>query len=264
MRSRFYAVIFVCFVLVIAGLAWPYETPAAGDKSLTPVVVELFTSQGCSSCPPADELLRSLERNQPVAGALIIPLSEHVDYWNRLGWRDPFSSKRFTARQQTYAKALDTRNVYTPMMVVDGQTAFVGSRPIAAREAVVSALKSPKAQLTIETTIAPDRRILRVTGVAKEIPAARNQPDAWVAITESQLSTKVTRGENSSRTLSHTGVVRKLDWIGALPEPQPDVYRFEARVRLDPSWKFDHLRVVVFLQEQPSGRIIGATQLPVG
>ena len=119
MRSRFAWSVGVSLA-VVAAVGSLQTAPVAGEEPLTPVIVELFTSQGCSSCPPADDLLQSLERNQPVNGALIIPLSEHVDYWNRLGWRDPFSSRLFSERQRTYAATLDTKNVYTPMMVVDG------------------------------------------------------------------------------------------------------------------------------------------------
>ena len=264
MRSRFYWSVGVCVGVVAAVLAGHQAAPEAGDEPLTPVIVELFTSQGCSSCPPADDLLRSLERNQPVNGALIIPLSEHVDYWNRLGWRDPFSSRVFSERQRAYAESLGTKNVYTPMMVVDGGVAFVGSRPITAREAVVAARKVPKATLALEATMAPNGSTIRVEGVVTRLPTVSEQPGVWVAVTESQLTTEVTRGENASKTLTHTGVVRSLDWLGSLTRPPRDVYQIEGDVKLKSTWRRDRLRLVVFLQDQTSGRILGATQLPVG
>lgn len=263
MRIRFSWSIGVVLT-VAAAVGWHQDAPMAADEPLTPVIVELFTSQGCSSCPPADELLRSLARNQPVNGALIIPLSEHVDYWNRLGWRDPFSSRLFSERQRTYAATLDTKNVYTPMMVVDGRVAFVGSRPITAREAVVSARAQPKASLAIEATLAPDGSTVRVSGVVTELPTSTDQPGVWVAVTESELSTEVTRGENAAKTLSHTGVVRSLEWLGELERPPAAVYHVEGDVELRSEWRREHLRLVVFLQDQTSGRILGAAQLPVG
>lgn len=264
MRSRLSWRIGVSVGLLAVAVGWGDATPVAGEEPLTPVIVELFTSQGCSSCPPADELLQSLERNQPVNGALIIPLSEHVDYWNRLGWRDPFSSRLFSERQRTYAETLGTENVYTPMMVVDGGVAFVGSRPITAREAVVTARKTPKARLTLETTMSADRSSVHVAGVVSELPSATERPEVWVAVTESQLTTDVTRGENASRTLSHTGVVRSLEWLGSLARPSSDVYRVEGQIRIRSAWRHEHLRLVVFLQEPSSGRIVGAAQRPIG
>lgn len=236
---------------------------AGGGDALTPVVVELFTSQGCSSCPPADDLLRALERNQPVRGALIIPLSEHVDYWNRLGWRDPFSSGRFNDRQRAYVEALGGRHLYTPMMVVDGRTALVGNRSIAAHDAVADARKAPKATLAIEAAPAGGDTV-RVTGRATAVPPTRAPPDVWVAVTEGPLTTDVTRGENASRTLTHTGVVRSLTWLGALPRPPRDAYPIEGRVHVSPAWRRGQLRLVVLLQEPDSGPIVGAAQTPLG
>ena len=249
---------------VAAGLAGSQRAaPAAGEDALTPVIVELFTSQGCSSCPPADDLLRALERNQPVGGAQVIALSEHVDYWNRLGWQDPYSSGQFSSRQRVYVEALGARHMYTPMMVVDGRTAFVGSRPIAAREAIVAARRAPKATLTIEATGVAEGTLL-IDGVVEQVPPTTEAPDVWVAVTESPITTDVTRGENASRTLTHTGVVRSLTWLGSLPRPTRPSYTVEGRVRLRPTWRREHLHLVVFLQEPQGRRILGATRLALG
>src|SRR5580698_10921716 len=106
--------------VIWAPLALPADRPV-------PVIVELFTSEGCSSCPAADRLLSRLEQTQPVAGAQVIAIEEHVDYWNQLGWNDPFSSPQYRARQNDYAVAFKANNIYTPQMVVNGQSAFVGS-----------------------------------------------------------------------------------------------------------------------------------------
>src|SRR5580704_490614 len=115
----------------------------------TPVVVELFTSEGCSSCPPADLLLRRLEKEQPVPGVEVIPLSEHVDYWNQLGWKDPFSSGRFTDRQRQYADVFHKDGPYTPQMVVDGAPEFVGSDGPRALKTIAEAARRPKASVTL-------------------------------------------------------------------------------------------------------------------
>src|SRR5947207_1240023 len=116
-----------------------------GQTAPTPVLVELFTSEGCSSCPPADLLLARLQKEQPIKGVQVIPLSEHVDYWNQLGWTDPFSSGAFTSRQQSYSRAIRSTDVYTPQMLVDGTVAFVGSDSRKAIETLTAAARAPKA-----------------------------------------------------------------------------------------------------------------------
>src|ERR1700674_66861 len=121
----------------------PATTQPPADGS-TPVLVELFTSEGCSSCPPADALLMRLGRTQPVRQAGVIVLEEHVDYWDRLGWKDPFSSEAATARQGEYGAAFGGGQVYTPQMVVDGHAEFVGSSEGEALRAVRTAAETPK------------------------------------------------------------------------------------------------------------------------
>lgn len=269
MRNRFSALAGSLLTLALAAGLWAARPAvpaagAAGEDALTPVLVELFTSQGCSSCPPADDLLRTLERNQPVAGALIIPLSEHVDYWNRLGWRDPFSSRRFSERQREYAKSLGIDSLWTPMMVVDGDAAIIGSRPIMAREAVLEARKAPKARLAMEVSAPPGGSDVRLTGAITELPPSAAQAEVWVAVAESGLSTEVTRGENAAKTLTHTGVVRSLTWLGSLPREMSDAWPVDTRVKIGPSWRREQLRLVVFVQAGAGGTILGATSVFIG
>ena len=128
-----------------AGISAPQPAPPAN-----PVVVELFTSEGCSDCPPADRLLYQLEQTQPVPGAEIIPLEQHVDYWDHEGWRDPFSSSRFTLRQKDYVYAFNLPSAYTPQMVVDGTAQFVGSDAHHVVAAIAQAARTPKANLQIQ------------------------------------------------------------------------------------------------------------------
>ena len=115
--------------LLISFVAWTFVSAAdqPPGSAASPILVELFTSEGCSSCPPADALLQQMDRTQSVSGAEVIVLSEHVDYWDRLGWRDPFSAHANTVRQEGYARGFGTQGPYTPQMVIDGVTEFVGN-----------------------------------------------------------------------------------------------------------------------------------------
>ena len=220
-------------------------TLLAGERA--PVVVELFTSQGCSSCPPADELLLRLAETQPFPGVEVIALSQHVDYWNRLGWRDPFSAPEFTTRQQRYREVFRNESVYTPQMVIDGQVEFVGNDAGRAQRAILAAAREPKVGVRVET--AGDRIRVQVDALPKQTA------DVLLAITENNLQSSVTRGENSGRRLRHTAVVRRLSVLGRTGA-QP--FSSEAPLVLDPAWKRENLRAVVLVQERSSRRVLGA------
>src|SRR5438270_3284394 len=124
------------------------DQPASGKR--VPVIVELFTSEGCSSCPPADALLRKLEETQPVPNADIIVLGEHVDYWNYIGWTDRFSSKDFSQRQEQYARVFNLDSAYTPQMVVDGRTELNGADESSAKRAIADAAKREAIQIDLQ------------------------------------------------------------------------------------------------------------------
>lgn len=255
------------FVLGCSGLLWGSTwlrpTRTASDTARTPVLVELFTSQGCSSCPPADELLIMLDEEQFVAEALVIPLSEHVDYWNSLGWSDPFSAPIFTQRQQEYGNLLASGTVYTPQMVVDGQMEFVGSERDIAQQAIAGAAVAPKAEIALAMTRGGGRSPVNVevmlAGLSRLGPLS--DADIWFAVTEEGLVTNVRRGENAHRRLRHAAVVRRLKQIATLPMPVPDRFTTAIQVALEPEWQVGALRLVVFLQEQKSRRVLGATQV---
>ena len=234
------------------------------ESSSTPVIVELFTSEGCSSCPPADQLLTRLDKEQSIPGANIIALSQHVDYWNQLGWRDPYSSAQFSARQSSYAEAFGRDGVYTPQMVVDGRLEFVGSNATKAREAITEAASSPKARVQIEITPNTETResgTVQFTVRVEDIPAitAGDTAEVLLAITESDLSSSVARGENAGRNLRHTAVVRQLATIGSISKTK-DEASFTAApvVNILNKWRRDKLRAVVMVQERVSRHVLGA------
>lgn len=230
------------------------------ERSRTPVLVELFTSEGCLSCPPADELLIRLDTEQPVPGALVVSLGEHVDYWNGQ-WQDPFSSTAFTDRQREYQRVLATPALYTPQMVVDGQVQLIGSRQQLAHEAIARASKRPKATVSLPRLDLTWNEVsvdITVSGMAGLEPV--HDVDLWIAIAEEGLQTDVTRGENAFRHLRHGAVVRALHPVETLTLPVPDHIRAEAVMEIDPEWHTECLKVVSFLQERSSRRVLGVTQ----
>lgn len=242
-------------------------TPTAPDNGpRIPVVVELFTSEGCSSCPPADALLLQLDQMSPVPSAEIIALSEHVDYWNYIGWADPFSSEAYSARQQAYAQALRLTggrgDVYTPQMVVDGQFEFVGGNITKAREAIAQAAAFPKAavKLTLINSEHKDAWKLRVH--AAQVPQlhANDQAEIMLVIAENNLASSVTRGENSGRKLRHTAVTRELRALGQFTHTQKS-FETETNIKLAPDWKRADIRIVVLIQERAHRRILGAASI---
>lgn len=217
-----------------------------------PVLVELFTSEGCSSCPPADALLGKLLRAQPVPGATVLGLSEHVDYWDSLGWKDPFSSSLFTQRQEEYAPVVARGRVYTPQVIVGGRSDVLGSDEIAIRSAVAHAAAEPHGTLRLE------RRGNTVRIACQGLPA---HADAHVllAVVEDGLSNKVLRGENQGRTLAHAAVVRSLRRVGVASGPS---FEMDVQPALDPSWKAP--RFVAFVQEERSRKVLAAAELGSG
>ena len=247
---------------VLWGSTWVQSAHPGSDPARTPVLVELFTSEGCSSCPPADELLILLDEQQLVEDALVIPLSEHVEYWNYLGWHDRFSAPLFAERQQAYGDVL-AGGLYTPQMVVDGQTEFVGSQRGIARQAIARAAAAPKAELRLATTEGSGPHVasveVTVSGLAEL--GAVGHVDLWLAVTEEGLETHVRSGENARRRLRHVAVVRRLEPIETLPMPTPDRFTAATHVSLEPDWQTGSLRLVAFLQERQSRRVLGATQV---
>lgn len=231
---------------------------AAGAPPRVAVIAELFTSEGCSSCPPADEVLTRLVTSQPVSGVEIIALGEHVDYWDRLGWRDPFSSSLFTSRQSQYdAHVFHGNSIYTPQIVVDGASASVGSDSAAVQRAIEKAARLPKAAVTVSTHPGGAVPAVDVRVEAGPELSLRQPADIVLALTEDHLVTSVKRGENSGRVLTHSAVVRSLSTIGGL-SPEHRTFSMTVPIALPAEWKRENVRLTVLVQEAESRRIIGS------
>jgi hypothetical protein len=214
------------------------------------VLLELFTSEGCSSCPPADALLKQLQDKPVVAGAQLVVLSEHVDYWNSLGWRDPFSSEQFSERQSQYGG-----RSYTPQAVIDGGAGVVGSDRGEIEAAVGRAMSAPHGIVTLGRSASSAKPAVKPTlkiVVAKLPP---HQPaDVLLALVEDGIVSEVARGENAGRTLAHTAVVRTLRVVG-----EAGAAGWSGEAPLDAAVPgANNLRPVVFVQERKSRKVIAS------
>ena len=225
-----------------------------------PVLVELFTSEGCSSCPPADALLQQLDRTQPVDGARLIVLSEHVDYWNHIGWTDPYSSRFFSDRQSVYSDRFGLSSVYTPQMVVDGATEFVGSDPRLASQAVQKALAGPKVAVKISGVSLDASRTLQAHIETDALPenSKVRKADVYLVAALSHAESQVLRGENGGRRLSHVGVVQSLTKVGSIEAGKS--FAQDVHVKLDSRADPANLRVIAFIQQAGQRQVLGVAQ----
>src|SRR5690348_16994534 len=198
------------------------QPPQGVPGKRQPVLVELFTSEGCSSCPPADRNLKFLDEQQPVAGVEIVPLAFHVDYWDTREWKDQFSSALFTRRQEAYVQQFRLDSSYTPEMVVDGKTEFVGSDTGRSVKVIGDALRDEKG--TITATLDGDMINVSVDGLPKHDAAT-----VFLALTDTGVISSVNGGENSGVTLNHSAIVRSLKALGVIDKDAP---KFEARSSL--------------------------------
>ena len=238
----------------IAVLATLLSIPVFIAADRTPVLVELFTSEGCDSCPPADEVLIRLARQRSVAGTDLIVMSEHVDYWNDLGWKDPYSSSAFTERQQLYGNVLGRGNIYTPEAVIDGRFDVLGSNYGGVVDAIARAARIKKGVIMAASRWRGD--MVEVEVSTQPMSEAAN---VYLAVTEDNLSNKVTRGENKGKTLAHIAVVRRLMQLGYVKPNTP--FAIDRSFKLQPEWKSPDLRIVAFAQSDKSRAVLSATEI---
>ena len=225
---------FVATVLVLAASC--LFLPGAPQPSPAPVLVELFTSEGCSSCPPADRLLQQLD-------AQAIVLGEHVDYWDHQGWKDRFSSHALTERQDAYASRFHLDGPYTPQMVVDGAAEFVGSDAARAVAEIAQAAHREKAQIKLARTAG---------SVRVEVDGAPVSGEVMLALADESGASEVRAGENKGRALRHVAIVRSLRRIGTIKRGG----EYRGDIALPPGAA--QQRLVVFVQDAGQGRVAGA------
>jgi hypothetical protein len=223
----------------------------------TPVLVELFTSEGCSSCPPADVFVQRLDQLQPVANAQLIVLSEHVDYWDHDGWKDPNSSSALTDRQASYERALGLSTSYTPQIIVDGAREMRMADPNQIEKALRQAAATPKISVRLDgVSIDPANPTLLRAHVVAGANTDKHNADVFLAVALDHLESQVLRGENSGRHMTHTAVVQQLVKIGKLEKGQG--FAQDVQVKLNPGIGPDNLRVVAFVQVPGPGKLLGA------
>src|SRR4051812_46190908 len=215
----------------------------------TPVLVELFTSEGCSSCPPADKLLIELKQKQPIPNAQVIALGQHVDYWNSIGWTDRFSSPQFSARQQQYADRLND-GPYTPQVVVDGTTSVVGNDPNEVSRAIAHGAADPK-PVQMELAQANGEISVRLHG------AAASSPEVFFAIVEDDLESEVKAGENKGVTLHHVAVARELRSLG---KASGESWSASVPIRLVNGERKEKSQALVFAQDA-HGKVVGVAAI---
>lgn len=246
------------FSLSIAGgllMLWPGISVAADNVQPTPVLVELFTSEGCSDCPPADALLRQMDA-QPVPGAQLIVLEEHVDYWDGDGWKDPFSSHEWTLRQSDYAERLHVKAPYTPQMIVDGVEQFVGNDTNKAETAIRSALANGVVSVKISDLKIDHGKILAHV----ETGTASSNAKVFAALALEDAETQVARGENSGRKLEHVSILQSLGPVGKLRAGES----FARDISVNEHFGGNPGRLIVFVQEPNQGKVLGAAMERVG
>ena len=223
--------------------------PKEGGKGFA--VVELFTSEGCSSCPPADALVAKVQKESTDKPIYI--LAFHVDYWNRLGWKDAFSSADYSARQMQYARWLKSSEVYTPQAIVNGHTEFVGSEEGSLRKAIQAGLqKSAATPLTLSDSKLGGNK----TNIQYHVDGSTNNASLLVALIQKNATTKVERGENGGRTLAHVQIVNKLQTIAL---DGKNIGKVD--IALPAGFSPEGYEVIAFVQNTSTGEITGAAKV---
>jgi len=260
--SCVYASLFFSLTLLPASLSAGGRALQAENKAAAPdpqpILVELFTSEGCSSCPPADILLEKLDADQPIPGAQLIVLSEHVDYWDHDGWKDPNSSALLTERQTSYERVLGRDTAYTPQMIVDGTAEPRLTNPQQVEDVLQKAKTTPVIPVRIgEVTVVPGNPDIVLAHIEADANSDKHNAEVYVAVALDHVDSQVLRGENGGRHLTHVAVVQELRKIGKLPKGKS--FAEDVRLQLKPGTDPKNIRLIAFVQETGPGKLLGAT-----
>jgi hypothetical protein len=254
----FFAVLTAALMLTCIFSRQPEEAAGPPNDTRYPVLLELFTSEGCSSCPPADDWVQKLDSMQPIRSEQIIVLSEHVDYWDHDGWKDPYDSALLTERQNGYAHKLGLDDVYTPQLILDGTSELHLNDTKGIQEAFVKADTTPPVAVRIDSVEVDAGKPSTLRGRV-QVNANSQEPsdgDVYVVTALDHADSQVLKGENGGRHLSYVAVVEDIAKIGNLETGKSFERNFD--VRLKPGSDPKNLRVIAFVQEPNFGKVIGA------
>jgi hypothetical protein len=245
-------------LLIFACMASAAQSQSAGvmDRR-TPILVELFTSEGCSSCPLADAWLQQVDSSQPIPGAQMIVLSEHVDYFNNEGWKDPYSLALFTDRQDGYVRAMGLNAAYTPQAIVNGKSELLLSEPQQVRQVLAKAASAQQVLVSVRD-LSIERNLHPVLRAHVDVDGGENKrsADIFAAVALDHAESQVARGENEGKLLKHVAVVEELARIGKLEKGK--VFSKDVQIKLPANMDLQNLRLIVFVQEPDLGRVLGA------
>jgi hypothetical protein len=252
-------VCFACLIGMGSSVALIGNQATATGAAAAPILVELFTSEGCSSCPPADVTLEKMDTLQPVPGAQLIVLSEHVDYWNHDGWTDPYSSASITSRQSAYVRALGLKTAYTPQIFIDGAAELRLNDPAQASQIFQKAVSVSKVPIRITSATIEGNKPVVVQGtIEAESGPEQHRSDVYVAVALDHVESQVSAGENRGRHLVHIAVVLAIAKVGKLEKSKN--FRQDFRVKLNlPHATSSDIRIVAFIQETGPGQVLGAS-----
>lgn len=254
----------LCLILLFVAVAAHSRglgSQSAADTSSpgkNPVLVELFTSEGCSSCPPADVVIQKLDTYQPIAGAQLIVLSEHVTYWDHDGWKDPNSSPALTDRQSSYEPVLGEKEAFTPQIIVDGtQQLRLGDSHDKIEDLLKKAAAIPKVSVRISNvTIDPGNPNLLRAHIETDANPEKHGGEIFVAVALDHVESQVLKGENGGRHLVHVAVVQELTKVGKLPKGKS--FAQDVQLKLKPGTDPKNIRLIALVQESGPGKVLGA------